>query len=99
MKDFLEGRWMTQIQQERILGLQDAGLGYKKIAIAGGVAANTRIRADFKKAAEKDGCTLYVPPLSLCGDNGAMIGSQAYYEYLAGNVAGSDLNAYANMEL
>ena len=74
-------------------------LGYKKIAIAGGVAANTRIRADFKKAAEKDGCTLYVPPLSLCGDNGAMIGSQAYYEYLAGNVAGSDLNAYANMEL
>ena len=74
-------------------------LGYKKIAIAGGVAANTRIRADFKKAAEKDGCTLYVPPLSLCGDNAAMIGCQGYFEYMAGNVAGSDLNAYANMEL
>lgn len=74
-------------------------LGYKKIAVAGGVAANSRIRADFKAAAEKEGCELFVPPLKLCGDNGAMIGCQAYYEYLAGNVAGSDLNAYANMEL
>lgn len=74
-------------------------LGYKKIAIAGGVAANSRIRADFKAAAEKAGCELYVPPLSLCGDNAAMIGCQGYFEYLAGNVAGSDLNAYANMEL
>ena len=74
-------------------------LGYKKIAVAGGVAANSRIREDFKAAAEKEGLTLYIPPLSLCGDNGAMIGAQAYYEYLAGNTAGSDLNAYANMEL
>ena len=74
-------------------------LGYKKIAIAGGVAANSRIRADFQRAAEKEGCRLFVPPLKLCGDNAAMIGSQGYYEYLAGNVAGSDLNAYANMEL
>ena len=74
-------------------------LGYKKIAIAGGVAANSRIRADFKAAAEKAGCELFVPPLKLCGDNAAMIGCQGYFEYLAGNVAGSDLNAYANMDL
>ena len=74
-------------------------LGYKKIAIAGGVAANSRIRADFKAAAEKEGCELFVPPLKLCGDNAAMIGCQGYYEYLAGNTAGYDLNAYANMEL
>ena len=74
-------------------------LGYKKIVVAGGVAANSRIRADFAAAAEKNGCELFVPPLKLCGDNGAMIGSQAYYEYLAGNTAGSDLNAYATMEL
>lgn len=74
-------------------------LGYKKIAVAGGVAANSRIRADFKAAADKAGCALYVPPLKLCGDNAAMIGSQGYYEFLAGNTAGSDLNAYANMEL
>lgn len=74
-------------------------LGYKKIAIAGGVAANSRIRADFKSAAEKEGCELFVPPLKLCGDNAAMIGCQGYFEFLAGNTAGSDLNAYANMEL
>lgn len=74
-------------------------LGYKKIAVAGGVAANSRIRADFKAAAEKAGCELFVPPLRLCGDNAAMIGCQGYYEFLAGNTAGSDLNAYANMEL
>lgn len=74
-------------------------LGYKKIAIAGGVAANSCIRADFKAVADREGFELFVPPLSLCGDNAAMIGCQGYFEYLAGNIAGSDLNAYANMEL
>lgn len=74
-------------------------LGYKKIVVAGGVAANSRIRADFTAVAEKAGCKLYVPPLRLCGDNGAMIGSQGYYEYLAGHTAGSDLNAYATMDI
>jgi len=74
-------------------------LGYKKIVVAGGVAANSRIRADFEAACKKAGCELYVPPLKLCGDNGAMIGAQGYYEYLAGNVADSSLNAYASMEL
>ena len=74
-------------------------LGYKKIAVAGGVAANSRIREDFRAAAEKEGAQLFIPPLSLCGDNAAMIGCQGYYEYLAGVRAGSDLNAYANMEL
>ncbi len=74
-------------------------LGYGKIAVAGGVAANSRIRADFKAAAEEAGIELFIPPLSLCGDNAAMIGCQAYYEYLAGVRAGSDLNGYANMEI
>ena len=74
-------------------------LGYDKISIAGGVAANSRIRADFEKAAKKAGVKLYAPPLKLCGDNGAMIGCQGYYEYLAGALAGSDLNAYATMEV
>ena len=74
-------------------------LGYGKIAVAGGVAANSRIRADFMAACEKEGIRLYMPPLRLCGDNAAMIGSQGYYEYLAGNTAASDLNAYASMEL
>lgn len=74
-------------------------LGYGRMVVAGGVAANSRIRSDFQKAAEKEGFQLFIPPLKLCGDNGAMIGAQAYYEYLAGNLAGSDLNAYATMEI
>lgn len=74
-------------------------LGYKKLVVAGGVAANSRIRADFKRAAEENGFELYIPPLKLCGDNGAMVGAQAYYEYLAGHTADSSLNAYATMEL
>lgn len=74
-------------------------LGYNKVVVAGGVAANSRIRADFSAAAKESGLELFVPPLRLCGDNGAMIGAQAYYEFMAGNVAGSDLNAYATMEL
>ncbi len=74
-------------------------LGYKKLVVAGGVAANSRIRHDFEEAAKKAGLELFVPPLRLCGDNGAMVGAQGYYEYLSGNTAGSDLNAYAGMDL
>ena len=74
-------------------------LGYQKIVVAGGVAANSRIRADFTAAAKENGYQLFVPPLKLCGDNGTMIGAQSYYEYLAGARAGSDLNAYATMEI
>ncbi len=73
--------------------------GYRKIAVAGGVAANSRIRADILAAAEKLGAEVYMPPLSLCGDNGAMIGAQAYYEYLAGNIADMSLNAYATKSI
>ena len=70
-------------------------LGYRKLAIAGGVAANSRIRAEFEHETAAYGAELYAPPLSLCGDNGAMIGSQGYYEFLAGNIADQSLNAYA----
>jgi len=73
--------------------------GRTKLAIAGGVAANSRIRGDFQNETEKMGIELYMPPLKLCGDNGAMIGAQAYYEYLAGVRAGQDLNAYATMPI
>ena len=72
--------------------------GRDTIVCAGGVAANSRIREDLTKACSLAGRTLYLAPLKLCGDNGAMIGCQGYYEYLAGNVAGADLNAYATME-
>ena len=73
--------------------------GHKKIAVAGGVAANSGIRADILAAAERLGAEVYMPPLSLCGDNGAMIGAQAYYEYLAGNTADMSLNAYATKSI
>ena len=73
--------------------------GYRKVAVAGGVAANSRIRRDILEAAGKLGAEVYMPPLKLCGDNGAMIGSQAYYEYLAGNIADMSLNAYATKSI
>lgn len=69
--------------------------GYRKLAVAGGVAANSRIRRDLQTAAKSLGAELYMPPLSLCGDNAAMIGAQGYYEYMAGHVADMGLNAYA----
>ena len=73
--------------------------GYHKIAVAGGVAANSRIRADLERACREAGVQLYLPPLRLCGDNGAMIAAQGYYEYLAGHTAGMELNAYATRDL
>jgi len=77
----------------------NAMLGYNKIAVAGGVAANSRIRADLEAACAKAGARLWLPPLSLCGDNAAMIGCQGYYEYLAGNTAGWELNAKASLDI
>ncbi len=79
------------------MALQETG--YRKVAVAGGVAANSRIRRDILEAAQKLGAEVYMPPLSLCGDNGAMIGAQAYYEYLAGNLADMNLNAYATKSI
>ena len=73
--------------------------GVKKLAVAGGVAANSRVRGDLQALADKLGAQLYMPPLSLCGDNAAMIGSQAYYEFLAGNIADMHLNAYATKSI
>ena len=74
-----------------------AETGYGKLAVAGGVAANSHIRAAFETECAKTGASLYLPPLKLCGDNGAMIACQGYYEYLAGNLAGQELNAVASL--
>ena len=73
--------------------------GYKTLAVAGGVAANSRIRGDLTRECERRGVRLCLPPLSLCGDNGAMIGAQGYYEYLSGNIADQTLNAYATKSM
>lgn len=72
---------------------------YHTIALAGGVAANSGLRSALSKQAEIHNMNLFIPPVSLCGDNGAMIGSQAYYEYLSGNIADSSLNAVASLKL
>ena len=73
--------------------------GHHTVVAAGGVAANSRIRGDLQRACEEIGLKLYLPPLKLCGDNGAMIGSQAYYESLCLHYADMSLNAYANLEI
>ena len=73
--------------------------GYGKVAVAGGVAANRRIRADLEAACAASGDRLFLPELKYCGDNGAMIGCQGYYEYLAGKRADLDLNAYATRDI
>ncbi len=74
-------------------------LGYQKIAIAGGVSANSLLRERMDELCECNGWELYLPDLKLCGDNGAMVGAQGYFEYLSGNIAALDLNAYATMQI
>ena len=72
---------------------------YKKIVLAGGVSANSLLRAECEKFCKKRGIRLFKPELNYCGDNGAMVAAQGYYEYQSGIKAGSDLNAYANMPI
>ena len=66
--------------------------------VAGGVAANSHLRRGVEALVKGRGASLYIPPLSLCGDNGAMIAAAAYFEYLAGVRASSYLNAFASDE-
>lgn len=73
--------------------------GAKNISLAGGVAANTRLREQLIKTAAQRNLTLHLPPLSLTGDNAAMIGAQAYFEFLAGHVADNTLNAVATLSV
>ena len=73
--------------------------GYGKIAVAGGVAANRRIRADLQAACTQSGDRLFLPELCWCGDNAAMIGCQGFFEFQAGHLAGWDLNAYATRDI
>lgn len=73
--------------------------GYQKIALAGGVSANSVLRRTMAEVCEKNGWTLFMPELPLCGDNAAMVGAQGYYELLAGNVASLSLNAKATADI
>ncbi len=73
--------------------------GYSKIALAGGVSANSRLRKRMSDVCFCKGWELYMPDLSLCGDNAAMVGAQAFYEMKKGNIAGLELNAFATMPI
>lgn len=70
-----------------------------KLVIAGGVSANRLLRSSLQEECNRRGLAFYMPEKSLCGDNAAMVGSQGYYEYLSGNIASTDLNAFATMSI
>lgn len=73
--------------------------GFRQVAMAGGVASNSALRNAMKTRCEREGIRLFYPPPVLCTDNAAMIGSAAYYEYIAGNRSGWDLNAVPGLKL
>lgn len=73
--------------------------GMTRIVMAGGVSANSELRRQLQAACDKEGFSLYMPPLSLCGDNAAMIGAQGYYEFISGHVADLSLNAAATASI
>lgn len=72
---------------------------YNKIVLAGGVSANSRLRTKMSEICKDHSWKLYMPELGLCGDNGAMVGAQGYYEFMAGNTASLSLNACATMPI
>lgn len=71
----------------------------KTLVLAGGVSANSVLRGRMEKLAEEKGWDLYLPDLSLCGDNGAMVGAQGYFEFLKGAIAQMDLNGKATADI
>ena len=71
----------------------------KTVVLAGGVSANSELRAAMQQRCEQMGIRLCYPPLPLCGDNAAMVGAQAYYEFCAGNTATMQLNAVATLPI
>ncbi len=70
-----------------------------KIVIAGGVSANSELRSRMQKECDGLGYKLYLPQLKYCGDNAAMVGVAAYYEYLSGNIGDISLNATATLPI
>lgn len=92
----------TKVLVETLVSHTEAALeeyGFDTLCLAGGVAANSHLRAAAEKMTKRHGVRLFAPPLSLCGDNAAMIGVQAAYEYEAGTRGDMRLNAYATAEI
>lgn len=71
----------------------------KTLVLAGGVSANSVLRARMENLAKEKDWKLYLPDLSLCGDNGAMVGAQGYFEFLKGTTANMDLNGKATADI
>ena len=86
--------------QERIAGilaekllLAAADTGAKQVCLAG------RLRQLVNDGAQKLGAKVYLPELKFCGDNGAMIAAQGYYQYIAGHTAGLELNGLPTLPI
>ena len=73
--------------------------GIHKVVLAGGVSANTYIRRKFDEMAQEEKLEIYYPEIKLCTDNGAMIASAGYYEFINGNISNLELNAIPNLTL
>lgn len=74
-------------------------LDYNKLVVAGGVSANRLLRRKLESECNKRNWNLYLPEIALCGDNAAMVGAQAYYEYQHRNLETMDLNAVATLSI
>ena len=82
---------VDMLVQKTVAACRDTGA--RRVAVAGGVAANSLLRAELKRRGEQAGLQVFIPPKGLCTDNAAMIGSAAFYTLMAGHVAGLELNA------
>ncbi len=89
---------VSDILAEKLM-LAAQNMGYNKIAVAGGVSANTGIRSKIKKECDRRGFKLYLPEFKYCGDNAAMIASQGYFDFISGKRADDALNALATLSL
>ena len=91
-------RTVSEVLTQKLM-LAAKATGYKKIAVAGGVSANSGVRQMISDACNKNGLQLFLPELKYCGDNGAMIACQGYFDFIAGKRADMSLNAVATLSL